>query len=124
MSTALVASGLMFVLPTVVSYRDKIAGLLKFGARAPERIKASIEAEGLSPFEGAGREHDWVALVYEHFQVEKRVDAPAVTGYLTHQVKLADGLALPLLRGLCAVDRLLVRLKILCNTGVILYARK
>ena len=119
MSTALVASGLMFLLPTVVSYREKFAGLLKFGTRAPERIKASIEAEGLSPFEGAGREHDWVQLIGERFTVEKQINPPAVTGYITHQIKLPDGLALPLLRGLCAVDRLLVRLKILHNTGVI-----
>jgi 2-polyprenyl-3-methyl-5-hydroxy-6-metoxy-1,4-benzoquinol methylase len=49
LGTALVASGLMFLLPTVVSYPAKIAGLLKFGARAPQRIKASMEAEGLSP---------------------------------------------------------------------------
>jgi 2-polyprenyl-3-methyl-5-hydroxy-6-metoxy-1,4-benzoquinol methylase len=124
MSTALVASGLMFLLPTVVSYRDKIGGLLKFGTGAPGRIKASIEAEGLSPFEGAGREHHWVQLINEHFTVEQRIDSPAVTGYITHQLKLPDWAALPLLGALCAVDRALVRLKLLHNTGVILYARK
>jgi 2-polyprenyl-3-methyl-5-hydroxy-6-metoxy-1,4-benzoquinol methylase len=124
MSTALVASGLMFVLPTHVSYRDKISGLIRFGTRAPSRIKASIEAEGLSPFEGAGREHDWVKLITQRFQIERRIDSPAFTGYITHQIKMPDMLALPLLRALCTVDRLLVRLKILRNTGVILYARK
>lgn len=124
MSTALVASGLMFLLPTNVSYRDKISGLIRFGTRAPSRIKASIEAEGLSPFEGAGREHDWVKLIGQRFQIERRIDSPAFTGYITHQLKMPDVLALPLLRALCAVDQLLVRLKILRNTGVILYARK
>jgi 2-polyprenyl-3-methyl-5-hydroxy-6-metoxy-1,4-benzoquinol methylase len=124
LSTALVASGLMFVLPTVVSYRDKIAGLIKFGTRAPSRIKASIEAEGLSPFEGAGREHDWLHLIGERFSIEQRIPAPAVTGYITHQVKMPDWAALPLLRALCVVDRLLVRLKLLRSTGVIVYARK
>lgn len=124
MSTALVASGLMFVLPTHVSYREKISGLIRFGTRAPSRIKASIEAEGLSPFEGAGREHDWVKLITQRFEIERRIDSPALTGYITHQIKMPDALALPLLRALCAVDRLLVRLKILRNTGVILYARK
>jgi 2-polyprenyl-3-methyl-5-hydroxy-6-metoxy-1,4-benzoquinol methylase len=124
MSTALVASGLMFLLPTHVSYRDKINGLIRFGTRAPSRIKASIEAEGLSPFEGAGREHDWVKLIGQRFEVERRIDSPAVTGYITHQINMPDSLALPLLRALCAVDRLLVRLNILHNTGVILYARK
>ena len=124
MTTALVASALMFVLPTHISYRDKIGGLLRFGLRAPGRIKASIEAEGLSPFEGVGREHDWVRLISQRFTVERRIDAPAVTGYLTHQVHLPDWAALPLLRGVCVVDRVLVRLKLLHNTGVILYARK
>ena len=124
LSTALVAGALMFVLPTHVSYCDKFAGLLRFGARAPSRIKASIEAEGLSPFEGAGREHDWVKLIGERFAVEQRIAAPAVTGYLTHQVRLPDRLALPLLRALCAVDTRLVRWRLLRSTGVILYARK
>jgi SAM-dependent methyltransferase len=124
MSTALVASGLMFLLPTHVSYRDKLSGLIRFGTRAPSRVKASIEAVGLSPFEGAGREHDWVMLIGQRFQIERRIDSPAFTGYITHQLKMPDALALALLRALCAVDRLLVRLKILRNTGVILYARK
>ena len=124
LATALAAGALMFVLPTHVSYRDKIGGLLRFGARAPSRIKASIEAKGLSPFEGAGREHDWVKLISERFTVEQRIQAPAVTGYITHQVKLPDALALPLLRALCAVDTLAVRLRLLRSTGVILYARK
>lgn len=124
MSTALVASGLMFVLPTVVSYRDKIAGLIRFGTRAPSRIKASIEAEGLSPFEGAGREHDWLHLIGEQFRIEQLIPAPAVTGYITHQINMPDWAALPLLRALCGIDRLLVRLKILRSTGVIVYARK
>ncbi|MGQ9888993.1 MAG: class I SAM-dependent methyltransferase [Aggregatilineales bacterium] len=124
LATALLAGALMFVLPTHVSYRDKIAGLLRFGGRAPARIKASIEAEGLSPFEGAGRAHDWLRLIEERFVVEQRVAAPAITGYLTHQVKLPDRLALPLLRALCAADTRLVRWGLLRSTGVIVYARK
>lgn len=122
--TVLVASALMFVLPTQVSYGDKVRGLLRFGVKSPSRIKASIQAEGLSPFEGAGREHDWMQLISDQFTVEQRVNAPAVTGYITHQIKLPDRVALPLLRALCVVDRLLVRLHLLRSTGVILYARK
>lgn len=123
-STVLVASAIMFVLPTYVSYREKFAGLRRFGVNAPSRIKASIEAEGLSPFEGAGREHDWLKLISERFTIEQRIDAPAVTGYITHQINLPDALALPFLRLLCVVDRLLVRLRVLRPTGVIIYARK
>ena len=123
-ATVLVASALMFLLPTAISYRDKLTGLIRFGTRAPSRIKASIEAEGLSPFEGAGRDHDWVQMIHQRFTVEQRVDAPAVTGYITHQLKLPDWAALPLLRALCWLDRGLVRFRLLRNTGMILYARK
>ncbi|MBI1259438.1 MAG: methyltransferase domain-containing protein [Chloroflexi bacterium] len=124
LSTVLVASALTLVLPTQVSYREKLSSLLKFGLRSPSRVKASMEAEGLSPFEGAGREHDWVKLINEQFKVEALGRAPAFTGYLTAQVKLSDGLALPLLRSLRAVDRLLVQAHILHSSGVVLYARK
>ncbi len=120
----LIAGALCFVLPTETTYADKIRALLKFGLRSPSRVKASIQAEGLSPFEGAGREHDWVKLIYERFTVEQRVDAPAFTGYVTAQLKAPNRFALPLLKMLRLVDRGLVRLKLLRNTGVILYARK
>lgn len=122
--TVLIASGLMFVLPTAVSYREKLRGLLRFGFGAPSRIKASMEAEGLSPFEGAGREHDWLQRVYERFMVERRVDLPAFTGYITAQLRLPDRLALPLLRAMYRVDSFLVRRGALRNSGVVLYARK
>jgi 2-polyprenyl-3-methyl-5-hydroxy-6-metoxy-1,4-benzoquinol methylase len=124
LSTALVAGALMFVLPTTVSYREKFAGLARFGLAAPSRIKASMEAEGLSPFEGAGRDHDWVKLISENFTIEHRIVKPAITGYITHQLDLPDGTALPLLRGLRRIDQTLVNAGVLHSTGVILYARK
>lgn len=122
--TVLIAGGLCLLLPTATSYGDKLRALLKFGLHAPERVKASIQAEGLSPFEGAGREHDWLALVSRRFQIEQRVDAPAFTGYVEAQLKAPDALAIPFLKGLRFIDRLLVRLKLLRNTGVVVYARK
>jgi 2-polyprenyl-3-methyl-5-hydroxy-6-metoxy-1,4-benzoquinol methylase len=124
LSTVLIAAGLTFVLPTQVGYREKIRGLLRFGLRAPSRVKASIEAEGLSPFEGAGREHDWLKLITEQFAIERRVDAPAFTGYVTAQIKAPDWIANPLLKLMYVVDHSLVRLNLLKNTGVIIYARK
>jgi 2-polyprenyl-3-methyl-5-hydroxy-6-metoxy-1,4-benzoquinol methylase len=122
--TVLMASALMFVLPTHTSYRDKIGGLFKFGLRAPSRIKASIEAEGLSPFEGAGREHDWLAIVQDLFEIERISVPPAVTGYISAQLKLPDQVALPLLRVIKVVDRLLVRLGVLKSSARTVYARK
>lgn len=124
LASVLIAGGLCFFLPTETPYADKLRALFKFGLRAPSRVRASIQAEGLSPFEGAGREHDWVKLVEQRFTIEKRVDSPAFTGYVTAQLKAPDRFAIPFLKLLRAIDGALVRLKLLRNTGVILYARK
>lgn len=123
-STVLAASAVMFVLPTQTPYREKLKGLLTFGLRAPQRIQASMQADGLSPFEGAGRDHDWLHLIQQQFIVEKRIDKPAITGYITAQLKLPERIAVPLLKALYAIDAQLVRFKVLRNTGVIVYARK
>lgn len=122
--TALVSAAFMFLLPTEVRYRDKIGGLLKFGLKAPSRIRASMEAEGLSPFEGAGREEDWLTLVEQHLQIEQHIDKAAFTGYLAHQLRMHDRIAIPLLKILRGLDNLLVRLGLLQNSGVVIWARK
>jgi 2-polyprenyl-3-methyl-5-hydroxy-6-metoxy-1,4-benzoquinol methylase len=122
--TVLIAGGLTFVLPTDVGYLEKFRALLRFGLNIPSRVRASMEAEGLSPFEGAGREHNWLELIEQKFRIEKRVDLPAFTGYVTAQVKGPYGAVIPLLKAIRSVDRRLVQLKLLRNTGVTLYARK
>jgi 2-polyprenyl-3-methyl-5-hydroxy-6-metoxy-1,4-benzoquinol methylase len=124
LSTVLISGALCLFLPTETSYKDKLRALLKFGILAPSRVKASIQAEGLSPFEGAGRDHDWIKLIKQRFSVEQRIEAPAFTGYVTAQLKAPDWFALPLLKMLRWIDLKLVALKLLRNTGVILYARK
>jgi 2-polyprenyl-3-methyl-5-hydroxy-6-metoxy-1,4-benzoquinol methylase len=120
----LLAGAFAFIVPTETTYMDKIRALLKFGFRAPSRVKASIEAEGLSPFEGAGREHDWLKLIYQNFSVERRINLPAFTGYVSAQWKVRDSIAVPVLKAMRVVDRLLIRFKLVKNTGVVLYARK
>lgn len=122
--SVLAASALTFVLPTKVSYREKFAGLRRFGFGAPARVQASIEADGLSPFEGVGREVDWLAVVHKRFVVEREALSPAIVGYIAAQVRFSDRLAWPLLRALRAVDLLLVRLHVLGSSGMTLYARK
>ncbi len=124
MPVVLIASVLTFVLPTQVSYHDKIHGLFRFGIRAPERIKLSMQGSGLSPFEGIGRQVDWLALISKRFIIERRIDHPAFTGYVTAEIKLSDRLALPLLHMMYQLDRALVRTKIVRSTGLTLYARK
>ena len=122
--SVLAASALTFLLPTKVSYREKFAGLRRFGFGAPARVQASIEADGLSPFEGVGREVDWLAVVHDRFVVEREVLSPAMVGYIAAQIKLSDRWAWPLLRALRAVDLLLVRLRVLGSSAMTLYARK
>lgn len=123
-STVLLASSITFIMPTEVSYGEKIRGLLKFGLNAPERIKMSMEAEGLSPFEGAGRGHNWLEMMQERFEIEQLIVPPAVTGYVTAQLQLPDMLAMPFLRTLKLVDTLLVKAGILQSSARIVYARK
>jgi len=122
--SVLIAGAICFILPTETAYADKLRALLRFGFRAPSRVKASIQADGLSPFEGAGRDHDWVSLISQQFRVEKRVDMPAFTGYVTAQFKAPDAVAVPILKVMRVVDSALVRAGLLKNTGVILYARR
>lgn len=122
--TSLFAGGLMLMLPTHLSYREKFAGLLAKGVHAPASIKASMEAEGLSPFEGVGRDHDWVVLVQQYFQVQQIIEQPAVTGYLAHHIALPYPQALAVLRAIKLLDGLLVRLGVLTSTGRVVFARK
>lgn len=120
----LLASALTFVLPTKVSYREKFAGLRRFGLNAPARVQASIEADGLSPFEGVGREVDWLAVIRERFVVEREVINPTVVGYVAAQVRLSDRVAWPLLRVLRAIENLLIRFRLLGSSALTIYARK
>lgn len=121
---ALMSAAFMFLLPTHVSYRQKIGGLLRFGTQAASRIQASMEAAGLSPFEGAGREHDWLSLVKQNFRIEQMHPRADVTGYLAHQVHLPEALAFPILRGVRGLERALMRSGILVPSGQVVYARK
>lgn len=124
LSTAACAGLVLLVLPSHISYHEKLAGLLRFGWRTPARIRASMQAEGLSPFEGAGRQSAWLRRIGQRFEVQRRIPHPALTGYLAHQIALPRRLALPLLRLIRRVDSLLVRLGLLHSSSVTLLARK
>jgi ubiquinone/menaquinone biosynthesis C-methylase UbiE len=121
---ALLAGGMMLLLPTEVSYREKWRGLMQFGTRAPERIKASMEAEGLSPFEGAGRDHNWLHLVREHFSIERQQPMASLTGYLTAQVTLPQSIGLPFLKTLRTIEEGLLSAGLLQPSSMTVYARK
>jgi 2-polyprenyl-3-methyl-5-hydroxy-6-metoxy-1,4-benzoquinol methylase len=123
-STAAAAGLLMLVLPTQVTYTDKLRGLARFGRKSPDRIRASMEAEGLSPFEGAGRRVPWPALVAERFDIQAMRPGEAITGYLAAELDAPDWVALPFLRALGAVDRAMVRAGLLDSTLTLIEARR
>lgn len=116
--SVLLASALMFLLPTHVSYADKLRGLWRFRQNPTERIRMSMQAEGLSPFEGIGRHHDWLALVQDAFPTATVERGLSITGYLAHQIRLPRALAVPTLWLISRVDALLTRLGVLHSTGI------
>jgi 2-polyprenyl-6-hydroxyphenyl methylase/3-demethylubiquinone-9 3-methyltransferase len=122
--TALAAGVFLFFLPTKVSYREKALGLLRFGVHSPSRVKMSMETEGLSPFEGAGREHDWLALTRKTFSIEREIRLPAITVFLEGEIKMGQRAGMLVLRVIRTLDRLMVRTHLICSTSVIVYARK
>ena len=117
---------LMFLLPIEISYRAKISSLFRFGFRSPARVKAAMEGEGFSPFEGAGREEDWFQLLQGRFEVRRKFHFLTVTKYLSgpEMIRLPDRFALPILHGIAALERWLLRRKWLRGTGLVVYARK
>jgi 2-polyprenyl-3-methyl-5-hydroxy-6-metoxy-1,4-benzoquinol methylase len=121
---ATAAGALLLLLPTHVSFREKVRAIGRFGLTTPDRIRASMEARGLSPFEGAGRRADWVAGVKRLFELESESRHPAITGYVAAQLQAPDRLAHPLLRALAGLDRMFVAARVLRSTGVTIVARK
>lgn len=117
---------LMFLLPIEMSYREKLAGVFRFGIRSSARVRAAIEMEGFSPFEGAGREEDWLQILGEHLDIYRKFNFLQVTKYLAgpDMIRLPDRLALPILRGIAALERGLLRIGWLRGTGLVVYARK
>jgi SAM-dependent methyltransferase len=123
-SAVLAAGLLMLILPTHVSYYDKLRALARFGRKAPDHLRASMEAEGLSPFEGAGRAAPWPSMIASLFEVDSRAEDIAITGYIAAQLKAPDPIAVPFLRLMGVVDRAAVRAGLLRSTGLTLWARK
>lgn len=121
---ALIAGALLFLLPTQVRYRDKVRHLLRFRTRVVERMKASIEARGLSPFEGYGRHQAPLEIIRELFQIEQLHKHNAFTGYVIANLAMSEPLAIALGRALLPFDRLAVRLRLLQGLSYKLIARR
>lgn len=123
-ANALIAGALTFLLPTQVRYRDKVRHLLRLRTRAVERMKASIEARGLSPFEGYGRHQEPLAVIRELFRVETLHVHNAFTGYVIANLAMPEPLAVLIGRLLLPFDQLAVRARLLQGLSYKLIARR
>lgn len=121
---ALVAGALLLVLPSGMPFGEKWRGLRRFGLQAPARVRASMEAEGLSPLEGAGRGVDWLAALEPRFLVTQTWPHPAISGYLACQVQLPQRAGEILLRAIAALDGSLVSAGVWRGSGLTLWATK
>lgn len=121
---ALIAGALTFILPTHVRYRDKVRHLLRVRGQAVERMKASIEARGLSPFEGYGRHQEPLAVIGELFQIESLHTHNAFVGYVIANLAMPEWLAVLIGRLLLPFDWLAVRLRLLKGLSYKLIARQ
>ncbi len=121
---ALIAGALTFILPTQVRYRDKVRHLLRLRGQAVERMKASIEARGLSPFEGYGRHQEPLEVIRELFQIESLHTHNAFVGYVIANLAMTEWLAVLIGRLLLPFDWLAVRLRLLKGLSYKLIARQ
>lgn len=122
--TALLAGLLFMFLPTHYPHSDKIRTLLTTGIRAPSRMRASMQADGLSPFEGKGVGSNWLHVVDEIFVIERLSRHPVISGYLASQLASPDWFTSPFLAWLTKLEHRLVQSQMLNSSAVTLFARK
>lgn len=123
-ANSLVAGALMMILPTHLNYREKFHHLFRLRGSAVAHLKDSIEAKGLSPFEGYGRHQQPLALVKEMFQVTDIQYESAFVGYIIAQVKLPRWGIIAVGRILSVFDALAVKLHLLQGLNYVLMATR
>lgn len=122
-ANAFIAGVLLFVLPTQLSYREKIGHLLRVRGQAVRRVKAAIETEGASPFEGIGRPQQPLDAIRELFTITEYEEKAAFAGFISAELKTPYRLGLGIMQVLWALDRLSVKLGLLHGLNYALYAR-
>ncbi len=121
---ALIVGAFTLLLPAEISYRDKIRHLLRLRTRAIERMKASMETRGFSPFEGSGRHQNSLEAVHERFHVEWVHIHNAFVRPVTANLAMPERLAVLIGRLLLPFDELAVRLRLLQGLCYKLLARR
>ncbi|PJF30699.1 MAG: hypothetical protein CUN51_06865 [Candidatus Thermofonsia Clade 1 bacterium] len=123
-ANALIVGAFTMLLPAEISYRDKIRHLLRLRTRAVERMKASMETRGFSPFEGSGRHQNSLETVRELFDVEWLRIHNAFVRPVTANLAMPERLAVLIGRLLLPFDELAVRLRLLQGLSYKLIARR
>lgn len=123
-SAVLLAGVLFLALPTRTTYREKLKALRRFKHASPARLRASIQAEGLSPFEGKALRSPWLLRTRELSEIERTLPHPSVTGYLASQIDAPDRCAMPFLHMLRAVEDFLLRINAVRPNAATCFARK
>jgi 2-polyprenyl-3-methyl-5-hydroxy-6-metoxy-1,4-benzoquinol methylase len=122
---SVVLAGVFFILmPTQLPFTTKARSLARCGVRSPVRMRASMQAEGLSPFEGSGLNSGWLERAMTLFEVEKLVPKPVVAGYIASQLVAPTWIAFPILRCIAAIDRALTRTGLNQASAVTMMAHK
>ncbi|HVO70816.1 MAG TPA: hypothetical protein VMT24_12270, partial [Aggregatilineaceae bacterium] len=122
-ANALVAGALLFVLPTQLSYREKLGHLLHLRGRAVGGMQAAIESRGASPFEGVGRTEETLKVIRELFEITHYEEKAAFAGFLSAELKLPYRIGAGVMGVLWAMDRVCVRLRMLHGLNYTVYAR-
>jgi 2-polyprenyl-3-methyl-5-hydroxy-6-metoxy-1,4-benzoquinol methylase len=112
-ANTLIAAVLTMLLPTQLTYRQKLGHLFRLRGAALAHLRDSIEARGLSPFEGVGRDQEPLEVIRALYDVRAYTEFSAFTGYVVAQLRLPRAALIGLGRALYVVDRLLVRLRLL-----------
>ena len=122
-ANSLVIGGLTMLLPTTLSYREKFHHLRRLGTHSVAHMRDSIEAQGLSPFEGFGRHQQPLQLVQSMFEIETLYYESAFVGYLVHNLRLPRRALMGMGRLLWLFDKLLVKTHVLKGLTYALFAR-
>ena len=110
---ALISGALMLILPTHLGYREKFRHLFRLRRNALEHVTASIEARGLSPFEGYGRHQEPINILEKKFGASFFVESSAFVDYVIAQLNLPDPMIITLGRFIGFFDGILVKLHLL-----------
>jgi hypothetical protein len=105
-----------------MGYVEKFRHLFRLRGAAASHMVASIEAKGLSPFEGYGRPQQSDQVIKRMFKINRIVYESAFVGYVTAQLNLPKRVLIVFGRMLAAIDRLLVRTHLLQGLNYILWA--